>query len=325
MAAPASIGEVKRANVRYHDLASDGYDAKWGIGYGASSREQVVSKLARALGHTPPSFGRALEIGAGTGYFTLNLLCAGLVEEATATDISPGMLRALEGSATDLGLEVETVCAEASELPFSDGSFDLVFGHAVLHHLPDLERAFAEFARVLRPGGTLAFCGEPSRHGDRLASVPKRAALLAAPLWRRMLGAAPRGHGAGEPSPEGSVGVDGASNGHAPAYSSELAEAQLLEGVVDVHAFAPAELERNARAAGLDSVRVSGEELAASLFGWANRTLEGTAEASDLPRGWFSFALHGYLVLQRLDRALLEPRLPAAAFYNLLLSAHKLG
>jgi SAM-dependent methyltransferase len=320
MAAPASIGEVKRANVRYHDLASDEYDAKWGIAYGERGREQVVSKLARALGHTPPRFGRTLEIGAGTGYFTLNLLGAGVVEKATATDISPGMLLALEDSAADLGLEVETVCAEASELPFSDGSFDLVVGHAVLHHLPDLERAFAEFVRVLRPGGTLAFCGEPSRHGDRLASVPKRAALLAAPLWRRVLGAAPRGEGDGE---DGAEAAEGASNGRAPAASAALAEAQMLEGVVDVHAFAPPELERHARTAGLEAVRVSGEELAASLFGWANRTLEATAEPSDLPRGWFNFALHGYLVLQRIDRALLEPRLPAAAFYNLLLSARK--
>ena len=50
-----------------------------------------------------------------------------------------------------------------------------MLGHAVLHHLPDLERSFAEFARVLRPGGTLFFAGEPSRQGDRIAAWPKRA------------------------------------------------------------------------------------------------------------------------------------------------------
>ncbi len=70
-------------------------------------------------------------------------------------------------------------------------SFDLVLGHAVLHHIPDLQRAFAEFERVLAPGGTLLFAGEPSRYGDRLARVPKRAAGLAAPLWRRAIGARP--------------------------------------------------------------------------------------------------------------------------------------
>ena len=64
-----------------------------------------------------------------------------------------------------------------------------------------------------------------------------------------------------------------------------------------------------------------GEELAASMFGWANRALEATAEPSEVPRLWHRYAYHGYLTLQAVDRALLEPRLPAALFYNLLVSA----
>ena len=318
MAGDASIPEVKHANVRYHDLAAEGYDTKWGITYGDLARDQVIAKLRRALGHDPPSFERALEVGAGTGYFTLNLLRAGVIRQASATDISPGMLRRLERWAAELGLEVETVRAEASELPFPDGSFDLVFGHAVLHHLPDLERSFAELARVLRPGGTLAFCGEPSRQGDRLAAVPKRAALLAAPAWRTLLGAPARERAATGPSSDG--GRDGAGR-----WSAAATEEEALELAVDVHAFTPGDLVRHARAAGLESVRVTGEELAASWFGWLNRTFEATAEPEALPRLWYRWAHHGYLALQRLDRALLEPRLPAWLFYNLLLSARKPG
>ena len=82
--------------------------------------------------------------------------------------------------------------ADAERLPFEDGSFDLVLGHAVLHHIPDLPTAFGEFARVLAPGGTLLFAGEPSRYGDRLAGVPKRFAGAVAPLWRAALRARPR-------------------------------------------------------------------------------------------------------------------------------------
>ncbi|MEA2331819.1 MAG: hypothetical protein QOH58_1957 [Thermoleophilaceae bacterium] len=295
---------IREANVRYHDLAAEHYDSKWGIGYDEVGQAQVTGKLAKALGpgELPPgrTFGRALEIGAGTGYFTLNLLRAGVVGEAVATDISPGMLDTLSASARELGLSVETVACEASALPFEDSSFDLVYGHAVLHHLPDLPVAFREFRRVLRPGGLVAFCGEPSRYGDRLARVPKRGALAVAPLWRALLRAGER---------------NGAGNG------SGQSEEDRLEQIVDVHAFTPADLTTGARAAGFEAVRVGGEELAASLFGWANRTLEATAEPSEVPWAWRVYAYRGYLLLQRLDRHLLEPRLPPALFYNLLVSA----
>ena len=292
---------IREANQRYHGLAAEHYDSKWGIGYDAVGQAQVTRKLRKALGvgGLPASgFDRALEIGAGTGYFTLNLMRAGVIRSGVAADISPGMLRALSASAEELGLAVETAACEASELPFAEGRFDLVFGHAVLHHLPDLAGAFREFRRVLRPGGVVAFCGEPSRYGDRLSSVPKRGALAVAPLWRTLVRASSRN-----------------GNGSAPG------EEDQLEQIVDVHAFTPGDLAAHATAAGLTDVRVGGEELAASLFGWANRTLEATAEPSEVPWAWRVYAYRGYLLLQRLDRSLLEPRLPPALFYNLLVSA----
>ena len=94
-----------------------------------------------------------------------------------------------------------------------------------------------------------------------------------------------------------------------------------LEYEVDVHSFTPAELARHARGAGFEDVRIRGEELAANLFGWVNRALEATADPDEVPMVWRHYAHRGYLALQALDRALLEPRLPAAVFYNLLLSA----
>jgi ubiquinone/menaquinone biosynthesis C-methylase UbiE len=301
---PQPAATVLDANVRYHDLAARHYDAKWGITYGEEGQAQVTAKLLKALGRAPGVFDRALEIGAGTGYFTLNLMLAGMVREAVATDISPRMLEALAGSADRLGLVVDTTVCEASDLPFEDGSFDLVFGHAVLHHVPDLQRAFGEFRRVLHPGGVIAFCGEPSRRGDRISSLPKRGAYAAAPVWRALIGASERGAG---------------RNGGGPS------EEARLEQVVDLHSFTPAELGGHARAAGLESVRVSGEELAAALFGWINRTLEATVDPSDVPQAWRVYAHRGYLLLQRLDRALLEPRLSPALFYNLLVSARSPG
>ena len=300
MASPATTDEVHDANVRYHDLAAVHYDAKWGIDYGERGQNQVTGKLRKALGAPALAhFEHGLEIGAGTGYFGLNLNRAGVIGQYVATDISPGMLEKLANSARRLDLDIDTACCEATRLPFPDDSFDLVFGHAVLHHLPDLEASFAEFRRVLRPGGAVAFCGEPSHYGDRLAELPKRAAFKVSPAWRALVRASPA-----------------VNRGY-----HEAPEEALLEQVVDVHAFTPRDLAGAARAAGLDRVRVRGEELAASLFGWANRALEATAEPSEVPRLWQSYAYHGYIALQAVDRALLEPRLPAAVFYNLLISA----
>jgi ubiquinone/menaquinone biosynthesis C-methylase UbiE len=296
-----SAEEIRDANTRYHDVAADHYDSKWGIDFGEIGRAQVSAKVRKALGGEPGRYERSLEIGSGTGYFTLNLMRAGLIAQATCSDISPGMLETLRENAESLGLEVRTEVADAERLPFADDSFDLVLGHAVLHHIPDLPRAFAEFQRVLAPGGTVLFAGEPSRYGDRLATVPKRMAGAAAPLWRRALGAARA------PAPDG-----GASD-------------EALEGVVDVHAFAPSELSVVARAAGFEEVRVTGEELLANWFGWANRTLEATAVPEDVPWAWRMYAYRGYLVLQELDRRLLESRLPPAIFYNLMLAARKPG
>ena len=295
-----SADEILDVNVRYHDLASESYDSKWGIDFGEKGAAQVLGKMRKALGQPLRPMGTGLEIGAGTGYFSLNLLRQGILSEATCTDVSPGMLEALSASAERLHLDVETVVCDAESLPFPSGSFDVVFGHAVLHHIPDLERAFSEFRRVLKPGGMIAFCGEPSRTGDRLAAYPKRAALAAAPLWRRALGA--RKH----TGTDGSWGKD---------------EEAKLEPFVDVHAFTPGDLERAARAGGFKTVRIKGEELAASWFGWANRTLESTAEPSDVPWLWRRYAFPGYLALQTVDRRLLEPYLPPAIFYNLLISA----
>ena len=168
-------------------------------------------------------FGDALEIGSGTGYFSLNLMQEGVITNLVATDVSTGMLTSLSATAESLGFadRVETRQADAEELPFEDESFDLVLGHAVLHHIPDLSKAFSEFDRVLRPGGAIVFCGEPSAYGDRLAAVPKRIGAASAPAWRTLMRARPAEDDGAHESPH---------DGHG------------LESEVDVHAFDPGAL-----------------------------------------------------------------------------------
>jgi ubiquinone/menaquinone biosynthesis C-methylase UbiE len=294
---------IRDANIRYHDAAARGYDSKWAIDYGEIGGRQVLGKLSKALGTEPGRYQRALEIGAGTGYFSLNLLQQGVVGSAVATDISPGMLERLSVTAAELGLQVDTRQADAESLPFPDGSFDLVLGHAVLHHLPGLDQALSEFRRVLAPGGTLAFMGEPSAHGDRLAAMPKRLGGLVEPAWRRIMRAAPKA-------------------GAAPAGPGEDTY-QSLEGLVDVHTFTPDDLLGLVRDAGFTDVRVSGEELLANVYGWFLRRLESDVDPMTVPYAWHRFAFSSYLALQWVDGKLLEPLLPASLFYNLLVSAHR--
>ncbi|MGC1851658.1 MAG: class I SAM-dependent methyltransferase, partial [Solirubrobacterales bacterium] len=123
---------------------------------------------------------------------------------------------------------------------------------------------------------------------------------LAAPAWRRLVGARQRA------VPE-----------------SEQSGSHALEGEVDVHAFAPADLRRFLRDSGFERRRVGGEELLANAWGWGLRTVESTAEPESVSWGWRRFAFNSYIALQKVDTRLLEPRLPAELFYNLLLSGRK--
>ena len=115
------------------------------------------------------------------------------------------------------------------------------------------------------------------------------------------------------PAPPAAHGEEGTEEDHA------------LERLVDIHAFVPSDLVSHAQHAGFTDVRVRGEELVANWFGWFNRTLEATADPADVPMLWRKYAFHGYLALQRVDVRALEPVLPPALFYNLLLTARKPG
>ena len=106
---------------------------------------------------------RILEYGSGIGaYSSLALAKAGY--PSIGIDISAGSVRAAQERAAReypaVPIEYRAMNAEALEL--EDDSFDLVAGNGIIHHL-DLDRAYAEVARVLRPTGTALFA-EPLGH-----------------------------------------------------------------------------------------------------------------------------------------------------------------
>src|SRR4029077_17906297 len=68
-----------------------------------------------------------------------------------------------------LGFENRGRVADAEGIPYEDNTFDLVVGHAVLHHIPDVELSLREVVRVLKPGGRFVFAGEPTTVGNKYA------------------------------------------------------------------------------------------------------------------------------------------------------------
>jgi SAM-dependent methyltransferase len=296
----AARHDRKLANVLYHDWEAGSYDDKWSISYDERCITYAADRFRHAAGDTDWPYGRALELGCGTGFFLLNLMQAGLAKHGSVTDLSPGMVAAALRNAEHLGLDVDGRVADAEQIPYEDATFDVVVGHAVLHHIPDLDTAFREVLRVLKPGGRFVFAGEPTRIGDRYArrlggltwkATTRLTRLPALASWRR---------------PQ--------------AELDESSRAAALEALVDIHTFDPAALEAIARGAGAANARVVTEEFTAAMLGWPVRTFEAAMPPGKLGVGWAMFAYRSWLRLSWLDEHVLAHLVPRAWFYNAVIT-----
>jgi ubiquinone/menaquinone biosynthesis C-methylase UbiE len=300
----AAWHDTKLAQVLYHDWESQTYDEKWSISFDQRCIDYARDRFEAVAGRAGWPYGRSLEIGCGTGFFTLNLRLAGVLsDDLHVTDISPGMVEAAKRNATGLGLRLDGEPADVEALPYADDSFDLVIGHAVIHHVPDVEQAFREMLRVLRPGGRLVICGEPTRLGEWVARRLSRATWWAA----RRVTHLPlvRDHWA-RPAEE----------------LDESSRAAALEAVVDLHTFDPCAVAETVRRAGGEHVHTVTEELTAAWWGWPVRTLEAALPAERVGPRWRMFAYRSWLALSRVDNAV-RPVVPASLYYNLSVTATK--
>lgn len=93
-----------------------------------------------------------LEAGCGIGTDGLQFARAGA--RYTGLDFSPAAVELARGRFEDEAQAGEFVVGSVTDLPFPDRSFDLVYSHGVIHHVPDMQRSVDELRRVLRPGGT---------------------------------------------------------------------------------------------------------------------------------------------------------------------------
>ncbi len=109
-------------------------------------------RLVEAAGIGPGM--RVLDIAAGTGNASLPAAARGA--DVTASDLVPELLEAGRHRAEAAGLELDWVEADAEDLPFEDGSFDVVMSAIGAMFAPYHQVAADELVRVSRPGGTIA-------------------------------------------------------------------------------------------------------------------------------------------------------------------------
>jgi GrpB-like predicted nucleotidyltransferase (UPF0157 family)/SAM-dependent methyltransferase len=130
----ASETALEERNAAYRGL-SVGVDA-----------ERVAREAVLATGPR-----RVLEVGCGTGEFALSLRAGGIAE-IVAVDISPRMVEI----ATARGVDARV--GDVERLAFDEGEFDCAVAAWMLYHVPHLDRALAELARVVAAGGRFVAC-----------------------------------------------------------------------------------------------------------------------------------------------------------------------
>ncbi len=132
-----------------------------------------AADLAKRIDNAMPGAEKLLEIACGTGIATEYLWqTLGENTEIVATDLNEAMLKY---AVTKRGAlkNVSYRQADAQALPFEDGSFDVVACQFGIMFMPDKALALAEMARVLRPGGLLAFNVWDSLEVNRVAGLAR--------------------------------------------------------------------------------------------------------------------------------------------------------
>ncbi len=109
---------------------------------GPDARDAIVGAIVEVAPQ------RVLEVGCGWGDLAARI-AREIDAEVVAVDLSPRMVELTRAQGVD------AVVADVQSLPFKNGEFDCVTANWMLYHVPDLDQALGELARVLRPGGRL--------------------------------------------------------------------------------------------------------------------------------------------------------------------------
>lgn len=116
-------------------------------------RRALTEHISERFPHRAPADIHVLEVGTGPGFFAILLAEAGY--RVTAIDLTPSMLEEARRNAGALRHSIDFMEMNAQALSFRDGRFDVILSRNVTWNLPDPRRAYAEWTRVLKPGGLL--------------------------------------------------------------------------------------------------------------------------------------------------------------------------
>ena len=275
MVAPPTEHEILDVNRRYHDVAAESYDAKWGISFGEIGHQQVLGKLTKLLGPQPGPFARSLEIGAGTGYFCLNLLQTGVVARGDVHGHQPRHAR--------------------------DARAQRARARPRRRDRRLRRRRAAVRGRELRPRARPRRAAPPARprpllrrvharaQARRDAVLRRRAVALGRPARRRA-----QARRARRPRRCGGSALKAAPGAHRTTAPTTSRSTRSRPSSTSTPSSPPTS-SATPPAPGFTDVRVRGEELLANWFGWFNRTLEATADPKDIPWGWIKYAYRGYI------------------------------
>lgn len=153
----SSAADAVQVNRVFHDHECGYYDERFAIVHDRAAAQRAVAEVQALLGRRLRTGERVLDVGCGTGWFAAGLRRVRPDIEVLGADISAGMLgRAQTAGAWPLLL------ADAQRLPVRTASLDVVVVRGVLHHLPHVETALREWARLIRPDGAVVLSSEPT-------------------------------------------------------------------------------------------------------------------------------------------------------------------
>lgn len=255
-------------NKVFHDHESAYYDERFAIVHDDRSGRRARREIERWLGRPLRAADVVVDAGCGTGWYAAGLRRGVAGSTVVGADLSTGMLsKARAAGAWPL------VQADAARLPFADGSADVIVARGVLHHLPDVETALADWRRVLRADGAAVLTSEPTPIVEEHGTVLVRGLLA----------------GLRRPLPP----------------DEDFWEVASM--AANLHVFTPDQIGALATRAGFGSVRLATAGFAATLVLTASYVVHGRAPGIARRLPWRSAESAGRL----LDAAVLDRVLPA--------------